>query len=499
MKMNLAAMIKYVKQSARSVADATSPYAYLGSRLPRVGSALVRLTLFPVLQWRWHPSAYRYMREFRKYEYAPIETIRAVQWQRLKDLLQHATEHVPYYRELFRNEGISVADIRSPEDFARIPVLSKAALRDLGGDMCADNVKPQALQLNASGGSTGKPVRFYQDARYWDYALASQWFVEGWWGIRPGDSTASIWGTDRDLPSLHWKERLAGKICQLKICNAFALSENRLEEFARELNRWQPRFVIGYASALYLFARFLRARPSLAIRPTAVKSTAEVLSDEERAVIEEAFQCPVYNFYGSREVNNLAAECQARNGLHVNALTRYLEVTDEAGQSLRPGIPGKVLVTDLTNYAMPFVRYENEDIASWNDTPCSCGRPFPRLAGILGRKSDFIVTSDGKLIHGEFFTHMFYANPHVAQFQILQDSPQSVRMRVVLLPGAADSLMESLRRRLGEVLGQGVNCNVEVVERIEAPPSGKHRFAVSSVPIPWGVKTRSPGTTDGGQ
>ena len=464
----------------------------------RLASDFIRLSFYPLLQRRWYPSAFQYLREFQEHEYSPLETIQEIQKQKLKSLLQHAADHVPYYQELFRSQGIKPADIRSFRDFARIPVLTKATIHERGNEIRAENMKPHEVRPNASGGSTGKPVQFYQDARYWDYAIASQWFVESWWGIRPGDPTASIWGTDRDLPSLHWKERLSGSICQVRICNAFGLTKDRLEEFAEELNAWQPRFIIGYASALSLFARFVMERPYLSIRPHAVKSTAEVLTDEERTTIEQAFRCPVYNFYGSREVNNLAAECPAHQGLHVNALTRYIEVVDETGKPLGPLQPGRILVTDLTNYAMPFIRYEIEDIGTWSGAQCKCGRPFPVLANVLGRKTDFIVTPSGKLIHGEYFTHLFYGMPAVSQFQLVQDSLDHVRMEVVLSPGASESSLDSLRSRLSESMGAGVRCDVETVQQIERPPSGKHRFTVSSVPIPWGhvdqkLDTSSPG------
>jgi len=447
------------------------------STIHRVGSELVRVTLYPLLQRRWHPSASRYLRQLRKYEFASLESIQAAQLNRLRALLQHAGRHVPYYRNLFRARAFDPSEVRSLADLGRLPVLTKADIRQNSAALLAENYNQGRMLLNASGGSTGKPLQFYQDSTYWDYACASQWFVESWWGIRRGDRTASIWGTDRDIPALSWRE----KVCQTKACNAFALTEERMERFARELQSWYPRFVVGYASALHLFARFLIERPYLRIRPHAVKSAAEVLTDNERAVIERAFQCPVYDFYGSREVNNLAAECPAHTGLHVNALTRFIELVDEAGAPTEPGAAGRILVTDLVNYGMPFIRYEIEDLGRWSATPCSCGRPFPLLGKVLGRKSDFIVTSAGKFIHGEFFTHMFYGMPAVTAFQLIQESLTEICLHVVLQPGAEASLLEPLRDRLKIALGESVHCRIDAVNEIERLPSGKHRFTVSNV------------------
>jgi phenylacetate-CoA ligase len=329
-------------------------------------------------------------------------------------------------------------------------------------------------------------VQFFQDADYWDHAYASQWFVESWWGIRLGDRTASLWGADRDIPDQSWRERLYSGISQLRVCNAFALSAPQMERFAKMLVGWQPRHVIGYASALGLFAKFLLERQEFRIRPVAVKTTADVLSEEQRGIIEQAFGCSVYNFYGSREINNLAVECPARCGLHVNALSRNIEIVDDDGKAVPPGVPGRILLTDLTNYFMPFLRYEIEDIGSWTGTPCSCGRPFPLLGKIWGRSSDFIVTPQGKLIHSVFFTHLFYDMPDVALFQINQKDLYNIDVYLVLRPGISEYPSSLLSERLRKALGANVTFNLQVVPKIDRPPSGKHRFTVSSVRPSWG-------------
>jgi phenylacetate-CoA ligase len=454
-----------------------------------MSSEVTRRVFYPVLQRRWHPFAFDYLGEFQKHEFAPLEAIQKTQWLKLSHLVQHAFEHVPYYGKLFKSQDIHPEDIHTADDFARIPILTKEMIRTCGREMLAEDMDPSRFQPNASGGSTGKPLQFFQDERYWDYAWASQWFVESWWGIRPGDRTASVWGTDRDLPELTWRERLGQKICQVRICNAFALSDRELQRFAEGLVRWQPRFLIGYASALGLFARFLLDHPQLGIRPQAVKSTAEVLTPADRAAIQEAFKCPVYDFYGSREVNNLAAECPAHQGLHINALARWIEIVDDCGRPVPPGVAGRILVTDLTNLCMPFIRYEIEDLGTWSSESCDCGRPFSLLASILGRRSDFIATPSGKIIHGEFFTHIFYPLTQVKQFQFVQHSLDHVRVEVVTPGESASALLRTLKSRIQEVLGEEVKVEIRVVDKIERPLSGKHRFTISSVEIPWGPRT----------
>jgi len=456
------------------------------SLLGEVKSEFIRLVLYPVLLKRWRPSAQHHLRELRKYEFASLETIETIRWSRIHAILRHASQHVPYYRNLFRENGMRPEDICSLRDFARLPILTKSTVQEKLSELSADDRDKGAGQPNASGGSTGKPVQFFQDAEYWDRAYANEWFVQSWWGIRPGDRTASVWGADRDIPDQSWGERFYSSIGQIRVCNAFALTAGQMERFAKMLVTWQPRYVTGYASALEVFANFLLERPKLRVRAHAVKTTADVLSEEKRRVIEKAFGCPVFNFYGSREINNVAAECPAQNGLHANALARYIEIVDDAGNPVPPGVPGRILLTDLTNYYMPFLRYEIEDIGSWKRQPCSCGRQFPLLERVWGRSSDFIVTPEGKLIHSVFFTHLFYDMPEVVLFQVNQKDLQDIRVYLVLRPGVKEYPQGLLRERLRQAFGPAVAFNIQVVPKIERPPSGKHRFTVSSVRASWG-------------
>lgn len=459
--------------------------------LSQLRSEVIRRTAYRAMIRRWRPKGQKYLRELRQYEFVSAAAIEGLQWERLKAMVSHAAAHVPYYKEVFSQAGLRPEEIQSREDFARLPILRKATLQSACDQLRADN-RPQASGLaNASGGSTGKPVQFFQDADYWDRAHAAQAFVESWWGIRQGDRTASVWGADRDIHQQNWRERLYGEIAQLRVCNAFSLSSAQMEQFAAMLVKWQPRHVIGYASALEIFSKFLVDRNETRIRPIAVKTTADVLTDEGRATIEKAFACPVYNFYGSREVNNVAVECPAHSGLHVHSLTRYLEIVDNDGDPVPPGVPGRILLTDLTNYFMPFLRYEIEDIGSWTGTPCRCGRPFPLLAKVWGRSSDFITTPEGKLIHGEYFTHLFYDIREVASFQLNQKTLHEVRVYVVLRPGIEHYDSSRLRGKLREALGPEISFTVDVVPVIERPPSGKHRFTVSAVKPSWGAAASS--------
>jgi phenylacetate-CoA ligase len=258
-----------------------------------------------------------------------------------------------------------------------------------------------------------------------------------------------------------------------------------MERFCADLSKWQPRFINGYATALEVFARFLLEHPRFKIRPIAIESSAETLTDAQREIVEKAFAAPVYDFYGSREVNNLAAECNFHRGLHTNMLSRYMEIVDDDGQPLPEGVPGRILVTDLSNSVMPLIRYENEDIGSMSGAACPCGRPFRLLEKVWGRSSDMITTRSGKLIHGEYFTHLFYHIAEVDVFQVVQESIDEIRVSIVLRPEVQNFSPAKIHARMVEALGQDIHCEVSTVEVIPRSPSGKHRFTISRVTPSW--------------
>jgi phenylacetate-CoA ligase len=198
-------------------------------------------------------------------------------------------------------------------------------------------------------------------------------------------------------------------------------------------------------------------------------------------LVERVFASPVYNFYGSREVNNLAAECPEHHRLHLISTWRYVEIVDRDGRRLPDGEPGLIAVTDVSNFAMPFVRYLNEDMARLSPDPCPCGRPSPVLDALLGRSSDLIRTRSGELIHGEFFTHLFYGRNDVRQFQIRQTALDQLVVRYVPTDDTAHEFMHQVQRQIRERMGPDTGIDLLPCDQIPTPPSGKHRFTICEV------------------
>ena len=428
-----------------------------------------------------HPGIHRHLRELARYENSTRDQWRAEQARKLRQLLSSANQNVPYYRQLFREADFDPQQCDLPESLSQIPVLTKDILRAEATRLISSNVDRSRLRANATGGSTGNPVNFYQDHFYHTMSTALVTHTYGWWGVRPHERTAIVWGSDRDLSLQSARERFYRWRSRIRLLDAFRMTGAAFDEFIVMLRQWRPRFLLGYASALDALATKMSPSDLGEHRFMAVCSSAENLFPHQRHRIEQAFGSPVYNFYGSREVSSLAAECPEHR-LHMISNWRYLEIVNDEGQPVSDGELGYVAVTDLSNYAMPFIRYVNGDVGRIDPEPCPCGRPTPVLAKLAGRSSDLIRTPSGDIIHGEFFTHLFYGRHDIRQFQVHQTAVDQLVLRYVPMEvDTSHAIDPTLVQRIRDRMGPGVTIEVETCTEIPVPSSGKHRFTISDV------------------
>ncbi|GFO56850.1 adenylyltransferase [Geomonas sp. Red276] len=420
--------------------------------------------------------------ELKKSQYLPPEEIRAIQFASMKTLLDHCYRNVPLYRERFDQAGFNPDDFRGEADLLRIPTLTKKDLQQEGERLIALNIPRSELIADASGGSTGKPTSFFKDRERNRIRSADKMRHDIWCGWEPGESYATLWGAQREFdlqPPL--KARLVERYLYRAFgFNAFDISEEKVLRCLESLKKVRPSMVVAYANVAYLFARIVKRR-GLDLAPLEIKglvSSAETLTPEKRSAIEEAFATKVFNRYGSREVGLVASECRAGEGMHVNAENVVVEILKD-GRPAKPGESGEIVVTDLWNYGMPFVRYKMGDVGVATGRLCSCGRGLPLIEGVTGRTSDFLIDERGALVHGEYFTHLFYGLPGIEQFQLIQESRDlvtlNVRPGVGFLPAVLDPVLEKIRL----CLGGSVRVQVNQVQQSLVEASGKFRFTIS--------------------
>lgn len=414
---------------------------------------------------------------------ATAEQVRELQRQRLAELLLHAKQNVPLYRERFQDASFQHSGDVTLDTLRSLPTLTREDLQNHSEYLRAFGWKSDRLIRNSSGGSSGTPVMVWQDQAYRDELLASAWISDSMQGWRFGDRVAMLWGSPKDLKLVRSiKSRLLTRARRVRFYDAFAMGPDRMEQFHRELQGYRPHVLIGYASALALFARHLLDagyRPKYPL--ASIISSAECLSERKRRLIETCFQVPVFNRYGSREVGCIASECSERNGLHLHPLDNVVEVVDPTTKEPLVGRPGKVLITALTNFAMPLIRYELGDIAVLSERQCGCGFPGQLLETVVGRTSDFIQAPTGRQIHGEYFTHAFYGLNTVRQFQFVQKSKTDYLLRLVITPEFDGADLDRILAETEHALGTEAKIAIEFPNSIPPMPSGKQCFTMSEI------------------
>ena len=332
-----------------------------------------------------------YRRALELSQYLDHDSLLALQWEKLRKLLTHAYDSVPFYRARFDAAGLSRERIRTWDDFRRLPELTKTDVRNHLPDLLSRR-PGKGIRKLATSGSTGIPLEFYLDNEY-EAFLGKPYPSRSWYGFARGDKVAYITG-ETPLPSQRERrQRILSRLERRRRLDAFQVTEEGLARFARGLEVWKPDFIVGYSSILHLVARYMD-RNEVKISTRAVQSYGECLWDFQRADIESVFACPLIDLYGSKRSGPIASQCLVRDGLHVMADLRLVEILDETGRPAPPGMPGRVVITDFTNYTMPFIRYIIGDLARWKpEAPCTCGRTLPRLEAVEGRSTDISRTN----------------------------------------------------------------------------------------------------------
>jgi len=309
-----------------------------------------------------------------------------------------------------------------------------------------------------------------------------------WCGYRIGEKRALIWG--RRLVTSKYaslKKKLVRFLTRSVFIGAWNLSENRLKDFVNRLNAAKPVFLSGYASPIHLLANFINQKGAdLKFNLNGISTTADQLLSFQRKEIEKAFRCEVFDQYGCTEVNSLGFECEEHMGLHIPIERVHIEFLDvEDDSPVSEGETGRIVVTCLENYGMPFIRYDTEDLGKKREESCSCGRNLPLMGSIVGRKTDSIRLPNGNVIYGGFFRYVlkdleWIAKYGIIQFQVVQKKLDYIVLKIQSQKKPSQQALESfkglVKRHLGDVV-----FDIEFVNQIPVSASGKRKYIISEV------------------
>jgi phenylacetate-CoA ligase len=442
---------------------------------------------FEQTHWLMSRDVERYYDGLRKTQWLAPAAQRELQDEKLRRLVRHAYRNVPYYRGRMQEAGLRPEDIRGQADLHKLPFLTKADVRKhLYFDILSENhVKKDILKITTSG-STGEPFVVFADRAQLEFRWAATLRAQEWTGYEFGDRCVRLWHQTIGMSrSQIVKERLDAAFTRRKFIPVFEMSEDKLEAMAREIAEWDPVLMDGYAEALDFLAHYLESRRDLPVRPRALMSSAQTLPEQSRALIEQAFGCRVFDKYGAREFSGIAYECEAHTGHHVVGEGFIVEVLRD-GQPVAPGEMGEIVITDLNNTCLPFIRYRIGDlgVAVDPDFQCPCGRGLPMLGSIEGRVQSIIQGTDGRFLPGSFFSHYLKEFDHAIQkFQVVQERPNAITFNVVKGGRYSDDVLEQVLATFRHHLGEEIEIATVFVDNIELVRTGKRLPSVSKLKV----------------
>ncbi|MCX5799996.1 MAG: phenylacetate--CoA ligase family protein [Candidatus Eisenbacteria bacterium] len=447
-------------------------------------SIIVRNVVAPLWAMKERTPYLKHLKYLEESQFRPLNEVREDQWRRFKRLLRHAYDNTEYYFEKMESVGATPDDIRSWDDLHRLPFLTKDNIRADKNRMVAKNISRSKLVSKKTSGSTGVSLELFwdEDSRQWKRACTIR--HDRWTGWNLGEKVGAIWGNPGHLRS--WRGRLRNLLLErYSYLDTLEMDEEDIADFCHRIKKGRPTLLFGHAHSLYLVARFLNSKGPADIRPKGVISTAMVLHDHERREIEKAFGCSVTNRYGCEEVSLIASECEQHDGLHTNVDTLIVEIVQQ-GKAVLPGQPGVIVVTDLTNYGMPFIRYAIGDVGVASDRACRCGRTLPLMESLQGRVADYVTTPEGKFVSGISLTENFaMLLSGIKQFQIVQERIDHLVLRIVRAQDFTEVTEHEIARLVKERFGEKMGYSIQYVESIPSERSGKYRFCISKIENPF--------------
>jgi len=429
-------------------------------------------------------KVYSYLKFLDKTEKYSKDELKYIQEKKLRNLICHAYENIPFYHNAMKQIKLYPKDINTLEDLNLLPILTKDVIQRNSSKMVVHSKNKYKFQTVQTGGSTGKPLTFHRDLNDNYFSWAAYLRSLKWMGYDWGDNTIKIWGasvTDEEkLQSIGGKieKYIINNVRKEHIIDAFMLNDSELHYISDIIPETGSFFIRGYVNAVNQYAKFVK-KNNLSIHPKGIITTAEMLLPTIRNNIENTFNCEVFDNYGCGETMSIAYECKAHQGLHVvdeHVIVEFIENLNNP----ESGNKGNIVITNLDNYYMPFIRYVNGDIGNKITSECPCGLFHSKIAYIEGRKSDLIQGINGQTVHGEFFTHLleetgWIKEYEISDFEVVQESLEKLHWRFVAKSKLSKKDEELLNTKIEEYLGK-IENHLEYVNYIELTKAGKRRF-----------------------
>lgn len=411
-------------------------------------------------------------------QFWPEDKMRSYQFDKFHRLLKHAWENIPFYQEFYKANKVHPSDIKQPGDIEKLPVLTKQMVRENLNEMLWDQYYKKNTVKIVTGGTTGPPLPVFSDTNDRSFAWGAFYRWYKWIGIEPGDAVTKIWGTPTVIKTPFFKrfrDQFKNFYYNRQVINSFKLNDRTIETVLNRIEKFKPLMIRGYLSALIQIANYmLKHDIRLNHIPKAISSTTETLFPPYKNLIERVFQTRLLDQYGCGECNSIAFELGDGNGLYIVMEHVLPEISGNKNE-------GNLIITNLDNYVMPFIRYENGDVARFGIKEKETEINLPVFEKILGRQADTITLKDGSKVHGVFFTDilndLFKDQHQMSRFQAYQEEDGKLEFRieqtVSQLKIDKDAFYIALKKFFTEV-------KIIVMNELPKDKNGKFRYILKS-------------------
>ncbi|MDQ3072202.1 MAG: hypothetical protein M3Q97_02900 [Bacteroidota bacterium] len=409
------------------------------------------------------------LRNWRRIQWYSEKELADTQKKNLNKLLRFASEKIPFYRNIKIDENVN-----ADEAIKNFPIIKKNVIKADINSFLSDD--PSRFIKSSSSGSSGVQGEVYIDKYAQSVQRAIQMLWWEWAGYRFGDKILQTgMSTNRGLV-----KSVKDFLLRTKYVPAFELDNSRLLDLLKTVNKKKYKFILGYASSLFVIAKVAKENELNDIKFDGAVSWGDKLFPHYRTLIENQFQTKAHDTYACTEGIMIAAQCEKMN-YHIMSPQVYLEIVDENGNEVMDGELGYVIVTRLDNYAMPLIRYYLGDLAikAPSAEKCSCGRNLPLLQKIIGRDTDIVKTRSGNFMIVHFFTYIFEFIPEVRQFRVIQRNLDGIEIEFIPDKGFTYEVNERIKAKILEHLDEPFTIDFVEVEHIHPTASGKPQIIQS--------------------
>jgi phenylacetate-CoA ligase len=417
-----------------------------------------------------YPHVNKYMMEYEEFIGLSPERASFYAEEKLKSILAHATVTSPYYQHASENcdLNLNVSDTRTV--LHRLPFLTKNIIQNEKMNMISRKYSLEEMETSYTGGSSGTPTSFFRDKKCTSMRMGRQRAILDSCGYSPGDRSALIWGVHEDIGSSYSNMSLRQKLRKFAagkepLCCTI-LDGMIMQEYHKRLLKFRPDVLYGYPNAMSLFAEYIRVHNLKPVRVKTIICTAERLTELQRDLLSDTFGGEVFNLYCTREHGCIGFECKKHRGFHLDVGSVFIEIIRD-GQPVEPGLPGEIVITDLLNYGMPFIRNKIGDWGSLSTRLCDCGSPLPLLENLGGRETEMLYRPDGRMVSGIMLVDLFSDEPAIQEMQVIQESLLELEVKIVVNPHLYSLATEKMAiDKVREIMGEEINIDIHTVKEI---------------------------------